>query len=100
MELGLAVDLKYRKALGRAIRRIRTEANITQEQLGFETGLERSYVSSVELAAKDPSFTTIQKIVEALDSSMPELFQIYEEELRSRAKEIPPKRGRPVREKK
>jgi transcriptional regulator with XRE-family HTH domain len=90
------VELKYRKALGRAVRRLRNQASLTQEELAFEAGLERSYVSLVELAQKDPSFTTLQKIALALNFSMLELFQIYEEELRSTEKELPPRRGRPV----
>ncbi|WP_414653471.1 helix-turn-helix domain-containing protein [Herbaspirillum sp.] len=89
------MELKYRKALGRAIRRLRIQAGITQEGLGFEAGLERSYVSSVELASKDPSFSTIQKIATALNTSMADLFQIYEEELRSPTNEPPRRRGRP-----
>ena len=90
------MELKYRKALGKTIRRLRLMAGITQEELGFEAGLERSYVSSVELATKDPSFTTIQKIAAALSVPLSELFRVYEEELRSTAKEIPRRRGRPT----
>jgi len=90
------VDLKYRKALGKAIRRLRVEAEITQEDLGFEAGLERSYVSSVELATKDPSFTTLQKIALGLNCSLSELFRVYEEELQSGKKEAPRRRGRPT----
>lgn len=90
------MDLKYRKALGRAIRRLRVEAEITQEDLGFEAGLERSYVSSVELATKDPSFTTLQKIALGLNRSLSDLFSVYEEELESGKKEAPRRRGRPT----
>ena len=90
------MELKYRKALGKAIRRLRLTAGITQEELGFEAGLERSYVSSVELATKDPSFTTTQKIAAALSVSLSELFLVYEEELGSTSKETPRRRGRPT----
>ncbi|WP_075255803.1 helix-turn-helix domain-containing protein [Herbaspirillum camelliae] len=75
-ELRRAVELKFRKALGRAVRRLRIQAAITQEDLAFEAGLERSYVSSIELAHKDPSFTTLQKIAAALNHSLLDLFQI------------------------
>jgi len=95
-ELRRAVDLKFRKALGRAVRRLRIQAAITQEDLAFEAGLERSYVSSIELAHKDPSFTTLQKIAAALNHSLLDLFQIYEEELQSTIKQPAPRRGRPT----
>ncbi|UWE19257.1 helix-turn-helix domain-containing protein [Herbaspirillum huttiense] len=78
------------------MRRLRNQASLTQEELAFEAGLERSYVSLVELAQKDPSFTTLQKIASALNFSMLELFQVYEEELRSTGMEVPPRRGRPA----
>lgn len=89
------MELKFRKALGRAVRRLRVKASITQEELAFEAGLERSYVSAIELARKDPSFTSLQKIVGALKCSMLDLISIYEDELKS-GKEHTPRRGRPV----
>jgi transcriptional regulator with XRE-family HTH domain len=69
---------------------------MTQEELGFEAGLERSYVSAVELATKDPSFTTIFKIVVALKCSMTDLFQVFEQEMASSKKEEQRRRGRPA----
>jgi transcriptional regulator with XRE-family HTH domain len=49
-------------AFGKALRKLRLANNLTQEQLGFEAGLRRTHISSLELAEKDPSLRTIQKL--------------------------------------
>lgn len=53
-------------AFGRALRKLRLEAGMTQEQLGFEADLQRKYVSELEHGLKQPSVTTLFKIARAL----------------------------------
>ncbi len=62
------MDLSY--AFGKTLRKIRVELGLTQEQLGFEAGLRRTYISSLELAEKDPSLKTIEKLSSALGISV------------------------------
>lgn len=53
-------------AFGKVLRRLRMEAGLTQEELGFEAELRRTYVSILELGQQQPSLTTIIKIAQAL----------------------------------
>lgn len=56
-------------AFGKVLRRLREEAGLTQEQLGFESDLRRTYVSILELGQQQPSLTTILKLALALHCS-------------------------------
>ena len=49
-------------AFGKTLRRLRLSRGLTQEELGFESGLRRTYISSLELGEKQPSLQTIEKI--------------------------------------
>ncbi len=54
-------------AFGKVLRRMREDAGLTQEQLGFETDLRRTYISILELGQQQPSLTTILKIAKGLN---------------------------------
>ncbi|MBU3562365.1 MULTISPECIES: helix-turn-helix domain-containing protein [unclassified Polynucleobacter] len=68
-------------AFGVVIRRLRIAKGLTQEQLGFEAGLRRTFVSSLELGQKEPSLTTIFKLSSALKFDVAELLRLVEKEL-------------------
>ena len=53
-------------AFGRALRKLRLETGMTQEQLGFEADLQRKYVSELEHGLKQASVTTLFKVAHAL----------------------------------
>jgi transcriptional regulator with XRE-family HTH domain len=53
-------------AFGKVIREMRLDAGLTQEQLGLEAGLRRTFVSLLELGQQQPSLTTLFKIAHAL----------------------------------
>lgn len=53
-------------AFGKVLRKLRTEAELTQEQLGLEADLQRNYISELELGQKQPSVTTLFKLTTAL----------------------------------
>lgn len=71
-------------AFGKALRRLRIAKNLTQEQLGLEAGLRRTFISSLELGQKQPSITTIQKLAVVLEISMSKLFQQVEKDMSSK----------------
>ena len=71
-------------AFGKALRRLRITKNLTQEQLGLEAGLRRTFISSLELGQKQPSITTIQKLAVVLEISMSKLFQQVEKDMSSK----------------
>lgn len=67
-------------AFGKVLRRLRENAGLTQEQLGFEAELRRTYISILELGQQQPSLTTILKIAHALDCPPGELLDMVVQE--------------------
>ena len=70
------------KAFGLAIRKLRIAKDLTQEELGFESGLTRAYISSIELDQKLPSITTIAKLAQALELNLSELMGFVDKEMK------------------
>jgi transcriptional regulator with XRE-family HTH domain len=69
------------KAFGIAVRKLRLSKGLTQEQLGFEADLRRTFISSLELGEKKPSLTTIYQLAKALDIPMSKLMKYVEKEI-------------------
>lgn len=68
-------------AFGNVLRRLRKEAGLTQEELGFEADLRRSYVSILELGQQQPSLTTILKLAKPLKHSAQDVVGMVEAEI-------------------
>ena len=51
---------------GAVLKRLRKQAGLSQEQLGFEAGLERNYISMLELGQRQPTITTVEKLAISL----------------------------------
>ena len=51
---------------GAAIRSIREEQNMSQEQLALNAEMDRSYVGGIERGERNPSLTNVFKIADAL----------------------------------
>lgn len=60
--------------LGQKIKLLRVNANLTQEELAFKVGVDRSYMGFVERGEKNPTLMTIMKIAKALKTPLKELF--------------------------
>ena len=56
-------------AFGKVIRELRVKAGLTQEQLGFESDLRRTFISILELGQQQPTLTTIMKLAKPLNTS-------------------------------
>ncbi len=54
-------------AFGAAIRELRNERGISQEELAFKSGLNRGYYGDVERGERNVSLANILKIATALD---------------------------------
>ncbi len=65
---------------GTVLRRLRKQALLSQEQLGFEAGLERNFISMLELGQRQPTLTSIEKISVALKMTASELIAQVEAE--------------------
>ena len=67
-------------AFGKVLRQLRLEAGLTQEQLGLEADLRRTYVSVLELGQQQPSLTTILKLAGALKVPAHEIIRQVEDQ--------------------
>ena len=55
------------------VRQLRTSAGITQEELAFKAGIDRTYASQIERAVANPSLGIICQIADALNCKPEEL---------------------------
>lgn len=60
--------------LGSALREVRAERRVSQEELGLRTGVHRNYIGGIERGERNPSVTTIATLADALDLKLSELF--------------------------
>ena len=59
---------------GKAVRKLRSERGISQEDFAELCDLHRTYISDVELGKRNVSLENIGKIAKALNMSLSELF--------------------------
>ncbi len=59
--------------LGKKVKLLRAEAELSQERLGEITGLDRTYISGIERGVRNPSLRNIEKLAKALKVSVSEL---------------------------
>ena len=59
--------------LASAVKRLRKGAGITQEELAFKAGIDRTYASQIERSVANPSLGIICQIADALDCKPEEL---------------------------
>lgn len=72
--------------LARAIRKIRTDASLSQRDLAQRMELDPSQMSRLERGDANPSWDTVRRIAAALEVTLAELAQLaedFEERLRS-----------------
>lgn len=68
-------------AFGTVLRRLRKEAGLTQEQLGFEAEVERNFISLIERGVNQPSIRVLFKLASALKVRPSELITRVEAEM-------------------
>jgi DNA-binding XRE family transcriptional regulator len=64
--------------LGRAVRELRARRGLSQEELGFRSGLHRNYVGAIERGEINPTFRVLLKVTEGLDVPLSELIELWE----------------------
>jgi transcriptional regulator with XRE-family HTH domain len=57
-------------ALGEAVRQLRLEAEMSQEQLAEAAGTDLTQVGGVERGVRNPSYTTLLRLASALGTSV------------------------------
>lgn len=60
-------------ALGAAIKQLRKERKVSQEELAHRSGIDRSYMSSIERGQQNPGVASVLRIAQALEVSAAEL---------------------------
>lgn len=60
---------------GQAVRKLRREQGISQEELAERCGLHRTYISDVELGKRNVSLENIERIATSLNKSLVDLFR-------------------------
>ena len=63
---------------GRAVRKLRLEQKISQEELAERCDLHRTYISDIELGKRNVSLENIERIVTALNQSLSDFFREVE----------------------
>jgi transcriptional regulator with XRE-family HTH domain len=64
-----------RRMVGRNVRRLRTAAGLSQAELANRMGVDRAYVSGLELGERNPTVITLWHVAQALGSKMGALFK-------------------------
>lgn len=57
----------FARAFGAAVREARERLGISQEELGFESELDRTYISGIERGVRNPTLMTIRRLSRALE---------------------------------
>jgi transcriptional regulator with XRE-family HTH domain len=65
-------------AFGRAVRELREQRGLSQEQLALVSDMDRSYAGGVERGERNVSLSNILKLAAALDVPADELFARFE----------------------
>ena len=68
----MPLDIRIR--FGRAIRRIREEQQINQEEAAERCGLHRTYYSGIERGVRNVSLVNIERVARGLKTSLSDLF--------------------------
>jgi transcriptional regulator with XRE-family HTH domain len=73
--------LPEENVFGKALRRCRQRAGVSQERLALRAGVARTYVGRIERQVLNPTMRTMHRMLKALDVSWNLFSAIVEEEL-------------------
>ncbi|RXA21717.1 XRE family transcriptional regulator [Methanosarcina sp. MSH10X1] len=73
--------MKNEEIFGVLIKDARKNKSLSQEKLAEKTGLDRTFISSIETGKKIPTLTSICKLAKGLDMKASELLKLYEEKV-------------------
>ena len=67
--------MDIRQQFAANVKRLRKAKDLSQEQLAFETGIHRTYISGVERSIRNPTLVIVGRISKALGVEPIELFR-------------------------
>lgn len=71
---------------GQILRRLRKEANLTQESLALKAGVERNFVSLIERGINQPTIRIMFKLAHALNTTPSKMLVLVEKTLQSKSR--------------
>jgi transcriptional regulator with XRE-family HTH domain len=71
--MSMADDVRL--MVGRNVKRLRMAAGLTQAALAERMGVDRAYVSGLELGQRNPTIVTLWHITKALGVKLPTFFE-------------------------
>ena len=71
--------MDIQQLVGQNVRRFRKERGLSQEDLAFESGIHRTYISGVERGVRNPTIVILEEIAAALDVPTWELVKDHED---------------------
>ncbi|NML15484.1 helix-turn-helix domain-containing protein [Azohydromonas caseinilytica] len=74
------------EAFGAVLKELRASKGITQEQLGFDADLDRTFISLLERGLRQPSLASIFQLSKALGVSPSHIVQRVEDTLSAASK--------------
>ncbi|MFB6418694.1 MULTISPECIES: helix-turn-helix domain-containing protein [Bradyrhizobium] len=66
--------MKARALVAWNVRRIRVDRGIPQEQLAYDAGIDRSYMSGLERQSENPTIDLLDRLAETLGVQLSEFF--------------------------
>ena len=66
-------EKSFLRRVGGTVREIREKKGWSQEELGFESGVHRTYVGAIERGERNLSLLSLRKITNALKVSVPSI---------------------------
>lgn len=64
-----------RRTVGRNVKRLRIVAGISQAELAARMGVDRAYVSGLELGQRNPTVVTLWHVAQALGAKLHAFFE-------------------------
>lgn len=75
---GVADRASTQARLGRAIKRVRVQHGLTQEQVSAASGLHPTYISDIERGARNPSWEAITKLAAGIGVDTADIARQYD----------------------
>lgn len=70
--------------ISKTIKKLRLEKKLTQDDLAYLSGLDKTYISLIERGKRNPTVLSLYAICRSLEISLSEFFTIIEENEKAR----------------
>ncbi|PZN95495.1 MAG: XRE family transcriptional regulator [Hyphomicrobiales bacterium] len=67
--------MDVRRIMAKNVRKFRTAAQLSQEEVATRMGVEQTYVSGLERGVRNPTITTLDRAAKALNVDIVELLK-------------------------